>query len=596
MPLDPVASANIDLVSMTMLVNGAPVPDTFQISQVRVHKEVNRIPTARITVRDGDPSLETFAISASQTLVPGALVELSFGYHGDEVSVFSGIIVKHAIRVNNGGKSALVISCYGQAIKMTQGRTSGYLGKSDSAVFSQLIGAAGLAASVTATTALHDDIVKYYATDWDFMVCRAELNGQIVIADGATVSVGPPLVDAACVLQIGYGDALREIDAEIDARTQLASVTCSAWDFTAQQLATGSSVEPSVNAQGNLSGPTLAAVLGLPAFPLQSSAPVEAAQLGVWANAQLLKSRLARLRGTVSFRGNAGVLPGQMVELDGLGERFNGNAFVSSVTHTYEGGDWLTKAGFGLPMQWFSEERSDIGAPAASGLAPGVPGLQIAKVKQIDQDPDGQTRVLVDVPVIGMTGDGIWARLASGYATKTGGLFFIPEIGDEVVLGFLNDDPRFPVVLGSLYSSVQTPPFTPDAPNTNKAIVTKAQLKICMDDVKKQIQMSTPGGHIITMSDDQKTITIVDSNSNKVVMSSSGITLDSPADIVVKAGGSVTLSAATSMTLKAGTDMNLQAMNVNAKASVALAAQGRASAEFSSSAEVTVKAPMVMIN
>lgn len=595
MALDPIAG-KVDLASMTMRVNGTPIPDLFQISQVRVHKEVNRIPSAKITLRDGSPALETFVISASDALLPGAEVELTFGYHGDEASVFTGIIVKHAIKVSDGGPSSLVLSCYGLALKMTQGRTSGYLGKSDSAAFSQLIGAAGLTPSVSATTDLHDAIVKYYATDWDFMVCRAELNGQIVVADGPTVTVGPPLLDADTVLLIGYGDALRELDAEIDARSQFASVTCTAWDFSAQALATASSSEPTVNAQGNLSGATLSAVLGLPAFPLQSSAPVEAAQLGVWANAQLLKSRLARLRGSVSFRGNAGVLPGQMVELDGLGERFNGNAFVASVTHTYAGGDWLTRAGFGMPMEWFSEQRSDIAAPPASGLAPGVPGLLIGKVKQIDQDPDGQSRVLVDVPAIGMDGDGVWARLASAYATKNGGIFFVPEIGDEVILGFLNDDPRFPIVLGSLYSSVQTAPFPPDAPNTNKAIVTKAQLKICCDDVKKQIQISTPGGHIITLNDDDQSITLVDSNKNKMTMSSAGITLDSPADITLKAGGSVTLNAGTTMTLKAAANMDLQALNLSAKATTALVAQGQVSAEFSSGAEVTVRAPMIMIN
>ena len=589
-------TGNTDLVTMTIFVDGKPIPDTYEMVQIRVDKQVNRIPSAKITFFDGGASSEGFPISESANLVPGKEVEITAGYHGVETSIFKGIIVKHGIKVENGGKSYLVISCYSKAIRMTQGRKSGYLGKSDSDIFQTLINGAGLNAAVTATTAVHDGIIRYYATDWDFLVCRAEINGQIVIADDTSVTVCKPQLDAAPDLLIGYGDAIEQFDGEIDASTQLASVTCSAWDFTEQAVATGTSTEPSVNAQGNLSGVALSGVLGLPACQLQSTAPLTTTELGAWADAQLLKSRLARLRGNVTFRGNAMPRPGKMIELAGLGARFNGAAFVSSVSHTIENGDWATEVGFGLSPQWFVEERNDISAPPASGRTPGVPGLQIGKIRQIDQDPDGQTRVLVDVPVIGMEGNGIWARLASGYATRNGGIFFVPEIGDEVILGFLNDDPGFPIVLGSLYSSMQTPPYAADAPNTNKAIVTKAQIKISMDDVKKKLQIETPGGHIITMNDEDQTITIVDSNRNKMKFSSGGLELQSVADISIKANGTISMEAGNGITLKSDTDLNMQAINVNAKALSTFAARGQVSAELSASAQVTVRGAMVMIN
>jgi len=587
-----------DLVSMTILVDGTTIPDTYQIVQVRVNKQVNCIPSAEITLIDGSASTENFAISDSENLVPGRVIEITAGYHGVEASIFKGIIVKHGIKVKSGGNSFLVITCYSKAIKMTQVRKSGYLGKTDSDIFQRLISDTGLTAAVTATTAVHDGIIRYYATDWDFLVCRAEINGQIVIADDTTVTVGKPQLDADADLLIGYGDAIEQFEGEIDARMQIASVTCSSWDFTEQAVATGSSTEPSVNAQGNLSGTTLASVLGLPAFQLQPTASgATTAQLGLWADAQLLKSRLARLRGNVSFRGNAMPLPGKMVELQGIGDRFNGRAFVSGVRHTIEQGDWTTEVEFGLSPQWFAEERGDnMSVPSASSRTPGVPGLQIAKVKQIDQDPDGQMRVLVDVPTFDMEGNGIWARIASGYATANGGIFFMPEVGDEVILGFLNDDPSCPIVLGSLYSSKQAPPYAADATNTTKAIVTKAQIKISMDDVKKKLQIETPGGHTIIMNDDDHTITIVDSNRNKMTFSSGGVDLQSMADINIKANGAISMEAGTGITVKANADLDMQALNVNAKALIALMAQGQASAELSASGEVTVRGAMVMIN
>jgi len=55
--------------------------------------------------------------------------------------------------------------------------------------------------------------------------------------------------------------------------------------------------------------------------------------------------------------------------------------------------------------------------------------------------------------MISTSDDGIWARISTLDAGKQRGTFFRPEIGDEVIVGFLNDDPRYPVVLGMVNSS-----------------------------------------------------------------------------------------------------------------------------------------------
>jgi len=589
-------SGKTDLVTYTILADGAKLPDVYEVSQIKVHKQVNRIASAKIMLYDGDPSTGDFVISSSSTLLPGVKITINAGYHGQEATIFKGVVVKHGIKIGASSKSYLVVTCFDPALKLTLGRKSGYVGKSDQEIFSNLISAAGLQASVSSTTATTDEIVRYYATDWDFLVARAEINEQIVLVDDGTVTVQAPQVDGDPFLYIEYGDALLQMNAEIDASQQLPSVTCSAWDFASQAVVAGNSSEPSVNSQGNLDGPTLSKVLNIDTWQMQVSAPLADTELTNWANAQLLKSRMARVRGKVSFRGNATPKPGGLIELLGVGDRFNGNAFMSSVAHTIEDGAWITEVGMGLSMQWFVEDTDNVEAPLASGLLPGVNGLLIGTVKQIDQD--AQNRVLVEAPMIQPTGDGIWARLASNYATSKAGIFFYPEIGDEVVLGFLNDDPSFPVILGSLSSSIQhTPPFTPDAPNTNKAIVTKAQLKITMDDVKKVIVVQTPGGQVITLSDDANSIVITDSNKNSLQLSSSGITLDSCADITLTAKGGVTIKAnGGSMTLKAAEQLSASALSVGISASEALTLQGDASAKLSASGETVIQGAMVMIN
>ncbi|MCK6692466.1 MAG: phage baseplate assembly protein V, partial [Thermoanaerobaculia bacterium] len=309
-----------------------------------------------------------------------------------------------------------------------------------------------------------------------------------------------------------------------------------------------------------------------------------------------LRERMSGMQGTVTFFGNAKPKLNTLIEMKGFGKRFNDNALITAVRHSVRGGLWQTTVGFGLPPEWYYEQRA-VSAPAAGGLLPVISGLQNGTVKKIDADPDGQFRIQVDVPVIAPAGAGIWARMAHFYATSGKGSFFLPEVGDEVVLGFLNDDPRFPVILGMLYSSKIKPPYTPDNKNQFKAIVTKNELKIEFNDEDKVLTVKTPGGNEFVLSDKDKSITLKDQNGNKMEMTNSGITMNSAKDITIKANGKINLQAATGIAAAAsGGDVSLEGLNIQAKAKIAFSGQGSASAELKASGTTIVKGAMVMIN
>lgn len=586
-----------DLVFVTVLVNGSAIPDTYQVESVKVVREVNRIGTAHIVLSDGDPATGTFALSEADTFVPGAKVEIKIDYHTAATSVFKGIVVKHGIRVREQGSAQLLVTCSDSAIKMTVGRKSNIYQKStDDTVLKALIEKHGLTASVESTPVSYEELVRYYSTDWDFLLSRAEVNGKLVLVDDTKVTMQSPAVAQECGLVVKYGDALKTLDAEIDARSQYTQVSTTAWDIAEQKVLSANSVDPTVNEQGNLDGSTLASVLNAGTFELNSPAPLGNDDLQGWANAQLLKSRLARIRGTVAFQGNGKAVPGKTIQLAGLGARFNGQAFIARVTHTVKSGNWLTEVGFGLSPRWFVEEQHDIEAPPAAGLLPGISGLQIGTVKKIDADPLTMTRVLLDLPLIDSEGKGIWARLGTPYATAKAGIMFMPEIGDEVMVGFINDDPRFPVVLGSLYSSKHMPPYTPDQPNTNKAIVTKGQIKITLQDVDKIVTIETPGGQVVVLSDKDSSISMTDSNKNNVKLSASGISLNSPKDVTIKATGSVSIQGTAGVSIKSSASVKAEAPQIGAEASATLTLKGTASAELKSSGRVAVQGGIVMIN
>ena len=586
-----------DLVTYTVNSGGSPIKDTYQVISIRVERSANKIPYCEIELADGNPATEDFPISDSDTFVPGAEIEVQAGYENTNTTIFKGIVVKHSIRISNDEGPLLVVICKDEAVKMTVGRNNAYFqDQLDSAIMSTLIGNyGGLTADVTATSNTLKEVIQYYATDWDFMLTRADANGMIVIVQDGKVSVKNPDDETDEVLTLTYGLDIYEFDAEIDAETQLKSVKSNAWDLANQEISSGDSSLSNLD-MGNLSGTTLAEVIGLDSYDLQSAGFLESGMLGTWAKAQTTKSKYAKIQGTVKFQGSALALPGTLIEFKGVGERFNGKGFVSGISHDISQGNWVTTAHIGLSPEWFAAENKPE-APVAAGLLPGIQGLQIGKVKQINDDPDGEFRVLVKLPLIQSSEDGVWARLATFYASSDVGAFFYPEVDDEVVVGFFNDDPRYPVVLGSMYSSGRAAPETPEEQNNIKAFVSREKMKITFDEEKKVITIITPGSNQLVFSDEDQSIKMTDQNGNFIELSPSGIEINSASNIKIEAAEAITITGPTGITGSAsGGDISWSAMNISGSADIEYSASASASASFSSSGELSITGTMVLIN
>lgn len=585
------------VLSYSILINGTAMATSIELVSIEISCWVNRINTATIVLNDGNMPEASFPNSDSALFIPGTEVTIQLGYDQKLTNVFSGIIIKHSIKINGNNAARLVIECKDKAIAMTVGRkNANYIDKKDSDILTSLIGTyTGLTGTVTATTYQHKELVQFYCSDWDFMLTRAEANGMLVTLDAGKVTIAPPAVSAAAVLKVTYGIDIIDFNAELDARYQFNKVSTSGWDLASQQLVQQQAVSDSLTSQGNVTASTLESVLALSDFRLQSTVPQDTGALTAWAKAQQLKSALARIRGHLSFQGSALAKPGVLIELAAVGERFNGNAFISAVNHSVIDGDWVTRAEFGMAPNWFTE-ANELEAPLAAGLNSGINGLHVGTVMKLDADPESQHRVQVSIPEMSASTDGFWARLANFYSSNSFGAFFIPEIGDEVVLGFFNDDPSHPVILGSLYSSKNVPPYSLAADNNTKAIVTRTKMKMEFDEDKKIITIITPGANKIVISDDGKSILLQDQNNNKVTLDSAGITLDSPKDITLKAQGKIVLNATSNIEATAQMDIKQTGLNITNTANVGFTAKGSATAEVSASGTTTIKGAMVMIN
>lgn len=592
MPNSPLLQ-DTNLVSFRILSNDTEIPSTYQVMAIRIAQHINRISEAEITLIDGDAASQEFSVTDSKVFVPGVKIEIKLGYQSNHTTVFRGIVVKQAIKIDEDG-SRLQVLCKDTCLKLTTHRENTiFTNSTDSDAMGTLVDASGLSKDITATTVTHEKIVEYYTTDWDFIISRAESNGMIVITDNGTLVVAKPNVSATPELKVQYGYDILEFDVEVDATHQYLSTQGNAWDLTNQSVINASGSEPTLNNQGTISGKQLANVLGAEA-QLNTSAAITQADIQTWADATLLKSRLSMFKGTVTFQGSAKAKVNSTIEINGVSDRLSGNAFISGVTHTLEDGRWITEVEIGLSPEWFVEKHT-VSAPDASGLLPGIKGLQTGIVKKIESDPNNEFRVQVDIPMLGDGSDMVWARLSTFYNGNGIGAFFMPEIGNEVILGFMNDDPRFPIILGSVYSSSIPTPEVPDEKNTIKTIITQSKLQLKFDDENKVITLLTPGGNTIVISDEDKGVVIKDENGNIFEMNDKGVTINSASSLTLKASDDVTIEG-TTVSISGSQSVSTSGGSVSISGDQGTTVTGGAQCEVSSDGQMNVKGAMVMIN
>jgi Rhs element Vgr protein len=561
----------------TITANGTPLPTSVQVLSIDIWQGVNKLPQVRLVISDGSAADEDFPLSAGSTLIPGATLEVALGYDSNNTTIFTGIIYAQGLDITQDGASRLIVDATDKATVMTLARRNAiYENLTDSDLAVKLVSNAGLSCTADSTSITYPAIVQYYSTDWDLLLIRAQLNSLVVLVDAGQVTVTAPDTSTDPVLTLTFGDSILDFRAGMDATTQFtaSAVQSFAWDPATQALATSGTASASVTTPGNLSSDTLAAVFNVSQYLQQSAGSLTQPELTAWSSAELLKARLAKIRGEVTFQGSALAVPGCTIALAGLGDRFNGNGYVAGVHHRLVDGLWRTSAEIGLSPYWFAATAPYVAAPGAAGQLPPAPSMQTGTVLAIDSDPGNDFRVQVSLPLLQAAGGaGVWARLGSFYASNGVGAEFYPEIGDEVMVAFMNGDPRFAVIVGSLYSSKNPPPVPPAAGNNQKTLLTRGKLRIDFFEDKPSVMISTPANQSVTLDDAASSVTIKDANGNSITMDASGITIKSGADIKLDATGNISLTAQASF-----------------------AASGQAGAKLTSTAIVQVKGTMVELN
>lgn len=205
-----------------------------------------------------------------------------------------------------------------------------------------------------------------------------------------------------------------------------------------------------------------------------------------------------------------------------------------------------------------------------------------------DESNKGPGLVKVKVPLLGME-ESNWARIASFMTGNEFGGFFLPEIGDEVLVAFENGDVNKPFVIGSLWNGKDKPPEkNSDGENNTRLLRSRSGhlLQFYDKDSEEKIEIKTSKGHFILLDDKsgEESIQVVDkSGNNKINISTKDnkITVSSDKDIEFAAPNG---------------KFSVNAKEIEMKSSAATKVEASAGMDLKASGNMTLKGSLVNIN
>lgn len=198
--------------------------------------------------------------------------------------------------------------------------------------------------------------------------------------------------------------------------------------------------------------------------------------------------------------------------------------------------------------------------------APKTYGVVVAEVTNL-KDPKKMGRVKVSYPWLGEEAEGYWARVATPMAGKEMGIFFLPEVGDEVLVAFEHGDVRFPYVIGSLWNGKAKLPVSLGDEGKNDVRLIKSRsghvVRLTDEDGKEKIEIIDKSGkNLISIDTTKNTITIASEQDVTISAPKGAIKLDAQ-KIEIASSADTRIEAGAGMNVKASADLNLKGAMVN---------------------------------
>lgn len=512
----------------------------------------------------------------------------------------------------DAGGTFTVIRGYDPAHRLHHGRrTAAYTQATASDIVTTVARRAGLTpGTIESTTTVFDHISQGGQTDWEFLTGLARAGGfELTVREGkvhfgaAKQAASAPESggESKIPLALELGRDLLRLRAVVTSAQQVKEVEVRGWDVTTKKALVAT--EPTATTTAELPGTDpqkLAEAFGAGSYvstdvPHGTQAEVDAAARALAAE---VASGFASLEGVA--RGNPALAADVAISIAGLGEPFDGKYTLTSARHRFDSTG-------GYTTTFTVSGRSD---PSLLGLTTSSDseahrGVAIGIVTDAG-DPEGLGRVKVSLPWLAADYVSDWARTVQPGAAKDRGWMVLPEVGDEVLLGFEQGDLGRPYVLGGLYNGIDKPsakgPGLIDGGTgavNRRSLVSRLGHRIdLLDDSAKATGITVAtGDDALTLNlDAEATRITVHSDGSIVIEGARGVTIDAAGSELQLKGGKVTITGSQGVNVESTGDVSLSAGAKLAMKGTTTSLSGTANTEVSSSGTCAISASLVRIN
>ena len=510
----------------------------------------------------------------------GVPVMLQVSTGGTPTQLMTGDVTGVEIDYGPEGRMTIVTGLDRSHRLMRGTTTMSYPEMTASDVASLVAGKAGLEPGPTTPTEnIYEWLTQPNVSNWAFIQQLAALENRVAFVDsmGLFNFVLPPTPDLApppvmsmdeplMPGQLAMGLNLIRLRSSVTSAEQVPEVTVTGWD--PQEAIPVLGVAPSVPSTAMLLDPATEPALvaeevgATPFFDASTPFAMEsAAETRATSIAADLAAAMAEMEGECV--GDPSIMAGKAFSIGLAGAPFDGQYVCSAAMHRFEPGNggystWFTVGGM--------RDRSLFSLASGGGSSDAttqgkVHGLVIGKVMDL-ADPMSLGRVKVMFPWLSSDYVSAWARTVQMGASIAGGCIWMPEINDEVLVGFDRGDIDYPYVIGNLYNGMNRPEPLPELEPAvaSRRLTSRLLHTIQFDDQPPQNGITIRTGDetvTIQLDADQQALNITTTGQVNVE-ATTAISLKSAADITIEAGGSLSIQATGGISMETTADLSMQ--------------------------------------
>ena len=444
--------------------------------------------------------------------------DIDFQVSEKEERLIEGEITGIEVKFSRTSEAHIIVRGYDVSHRLHRGRYSrSFLNCTDTDIVQRVAQEAKIKiGQLDASGISHEYVFQENQTNMEFLRERAAKIGFELFVQDNKIHFCKPKSAGSLKLKLDWLEDIRSFDVRVTSAEQVSSVQVNSWDYSQKKLISETaSKEQLVTQTGNGDGSSISQKFKMKQPPKMIvvdqpvDTPKEAKQM-----AQALCNELGGefVTADAKARGNPNIRPGKVVTLENMGTRYSGQYYVTGTCHRYIYRDYTTD----FTVRGLREGSLLSTLPPKTHLQPGQT-LLVGLVTN-NNDPKGLGRVKVKFPTLTMNHESHWARVVGLGAAKTRGFYCLPEIDDEVLVGFEHGDIHRPYIVGGVWNGTDKTVETVANTIKNRKVRVRTiktrtghTIQFVEEDDKKSkagIYIKTSSGHRIDINDSQKFIEI----------------------------------------------------------------------------------------